>query len=220
MKIQTIVTPRTERVDVYVRDLLANKLPKDLYYHDATHTLHPVRGVVARTDAYAVLEQVNNYEREILSTAAYLHDTGFTIRRTNNEVLAAEMSADFLPKLGYGSDEIEKVQGLIMDTRLEVNLGNPKTLLGKILCDADVDNLGRDDFMEKGQLLKAELGIVDDVSWLRTQANFLEKHRYHTNSARALRDDGKARNLENVYKRLAEYGLHMKFKVVKQGVKK
>ena len=62
---------------------------------------------------------------------------------------------------------------------------SPSTKLEKILCDADLDYLGRDDFYEIGSRLFEELrdqGVVEtEREWNLVQKTFLDSHRYHTN---------------------------------------
>ena len=40
-------TPRLKIVDQYIRELFRDELPDGIKYHNADHTLHPTKGVVA-----------------------------------------------------------------------------------------------------------------------------------------------------------------------------
>ncbi len=57
-------------------------------------------------------------------------------------------------------------------------------LYQNIICDADMDYIGRDDFFPLADLLRSEflaLGIVkDEMDWQTTQINFLEDHHFFT----------------------------------------
>ena len=60
----------------------------------------------------------------------------------------------------------------------------PLTKLEEIICDADLDYLGRDDFHQIADSLKNELmafgKIQSDKQWGEIQIPLLEKHSYFT----------------------------------------
>ena len=70
-------TPRLKMVDQYIRALFKDELPDGIKYHDANHTLHPDRGVVAVANRIAISENISEHDRELLIAAAYFHDTGY-----------------------------------------------------------------------------------------------------------------------------------------------
>ena len=71
----------------------------------------------------------------------------------------------------------------------------PHNHLEQILCDADLDYLGREDFLEIGSKLFLELqvyGIInDEKEWDRLQVRFLEQHHYFTQTAISTRKEKK-----------------------------
>ena len=148
-------TPRLKIVDQYIRDLFRDELPGSIKYHDANHTLHPTKGVVAVANRIALSEGISENDRELLITAAYFHDTGYIREYDKNEPIAARMAGRILKLIGYKSSEIEKIQGMILSTDLD---REPKTHVEKILCDADLDNLGREDFLRLDGRLKGRTG--------------------------------------------------------------
>ena len=103
-------TPRLKIVDKYIRALFRDELPDGIKYHDANHTLHPIRGVVAVANSIAVSENISEHDRELLITAAYFHDTGYIREYDKNEPIAARMAGRILNLIGYKPNEIEKVQ--------------------------------------------------------------------------------------------------------------
>jgi hypothetical protein len=78
----------------------------------------------------------------------------------------------------------------------------PHTLLEKIICDADLDYLGRDDFYAVGSRLFDEMkvrGFVEsEREWNLIQKTFLETHRYHTKYARQHRESKKQEYLQEI----------------------
>ncbi len=78
----------------------------------------------------------------------------------------------------------------------------PKTLLEELICDADLDSLGREDFFVVGHNYRRELLARGESftlrEWYELQERFLSTHQYHTDVARALRDEQKKKNLQEV----------------------
>ena len=72
--------------------------------------------------------------------------------------------------------------------------------INRILADADLDYLGRDDFFIIGDQLFNELKATNTVNkvsdWDQIQIKFLENHHYFTNTAQTLRGASKGKNLQ------------------------
>ncbi len=197
-------TPRLKMVDQYVRELFRDELPAGIKYHNADHTLHSTKGVVAVANKLAKLENVSELDKELIIAAAYFHDTGYIREYEKNEPIAARMAGRILKLIGYKPEEIEKVQKMILATDPDVE---PKTHVEKILCDADLDNLGREDFFQLDERLREGRGmrgidVSDDVTWYRNTLEFLEKHQYYTESQNKLREKGKQKNTRELIKKL------------------
>ena len=197
-------TPRLKIVDQYIRELFRDELPGAIKFHDADHTLHPTKGVVAAANRIAISEDISEHDRELLIAAAYFHDTGYIREYDKNEPIAARMAGRILKLIGYKPNEIKKVQKMILSTDLE---REPKTHVEKILCDADLDNLGRDDFFEMDGKLRdgrriRGLDVSDDAKWYRGTLNLMKKHHYYTESQKKLREKGKQKNIERLLNKL------------------
>ena len=62
----------------------------------------------------------------------------------------------------------------------------PHNLLEQIICDADLDYLGSDDYWKiSGHLFKEinETTALGETDWLNIQISFLEQHHYFTQTA-------------------------------------
>jgi len=197
-------TPRLKIVDHYIRELFRDELPAGIKYHDADHTLHPTKGVVATANSIAISENISEHDRELLITAAYFHDTGYIREYEKNEPIAARMAGRILKLIGYKPNEVVKVQKMILSTDLE---REPKTHLEKILCDADLDHLGREDFFKldgKVRDGRSERGIdvSDEAKWYKGTLEFLNKHQYYTESQKKLREKEKQKNTKRLLKKI------------------
>ena len=197
-------TPRLKIVDEYIRELFRDELPDGIKFHDINHTLHPTRGVVAVANKIAISENISEHDRELLIAAAYFHDTGYIRAYEKNEPIAARMAGRILKLIGYKPDEVEKVQKMILATDLA---REPKTHVEKILCDADLDNLGREDFFKlDGKLREGRrargIDVSDDAKWYKGTLEIIKKHQYYTESQKKFREKGKQKNIKRLLNKL------------------
>ena len=199
-------TARLKVVDAYIRDLFRDELPNGIKYHDANHTLHPTKGVVASANRIALAEDISERDRELLITAAYVHDTGYIRQFGKNEPIAARMAGRILKLIGYKPGEIKKIQQMILATDLECK---PQTHNEKILCDADLDHFGRKDFfkldgkLREGRRIRG-IDVSDDAKWYQGTLGVLKNHLYYTESQKKLRDNEKQKNLLSVKRKLED----------------
>ena len=197
-------TSRLKLVDEYIRSLFKDELPDGIKFHDANHTLHPERGVVAIANRIAKSEKISEHDRELVIAAAYFHDTGYIREYRKNEPIAARMAGRILKLIGYQPGEIKKIQAMILATDL---MHEPKTHLEKILCDADLDNLGREDFFKLDSKLREGrrargLDVSDDARWYKETLEIVKNHQYYTDSQIKLREKGKQKNIRALLKKL------------------
>jgi putative nucleotidyltransferase with HDIG domain len=182
-----------------ILDKLEKNLPKNLYYHNLKHTVN----VFYQTETIARLEGVNEKQMLLLKTAALFHDIGFLISYDHHEEKGAEIAQKTLPGYHYSPEQVSQICELILATK---SPQKPQNLLQQIICDADLDYLGRPDFIPTSQNLFRELfernkiGTIEQ--WNRMQMKFMEKHRYFTASARKLREPEKQKRLAELKKML------------------
>jgi hypothetical protein len=78
----------------------------------------------------------------------------------------------------------------------------PKNLLEEIMCDADLDYLGRTDFIPVSNTLYKELhehGKIGTLrEWNEMQIKFIGQHSYFTKTARKLRNVNKQSQLDKL----------------------
>jgi len=188
-----------KKAERHIMKVLKEGLPENLHYHGIHHTYDVVRAV----ERIAIMEGVMDDDIFVLKSAATYHDAGFVERYDNNEPVGAKLAEDILPKYGYTEDQIEVVKKLIYATIIP---HNPKSKLEKIICDADLDYLGRDDFFEISDSLRRELRdhgkIKSDKLWDEIQVKFLTMHKYFTKSAIKMREQKKAEHLQVIKDRL------------------
>jgi predicted metal-dependent HD superfamily phosphohydrolase len=169
-------------------------------YHDCRHT----EDVIRQCQEIAYRESVGVDDLALLKLAALYHDLGFLVQRANHEAAGAEIFLNEAAVSEMTVEDKEHVARLIMVTKIPQQ---PKTLLESIICDADLDYLGREDFPAIAEFLYLELKACGEMSdrnrWNELQLSFLGAHQYHTESSRKLRSNGLQNNLLFVRRRLA-----------------
>jgi uncharacterized protein len=176
-----------------ILDKLLNELPGTLHYHTIDHTLDVYESV----STIAKLEGINSYDFKLLRVAAIYHDVGYLIEKENHEEHSCEIARKYLPQFMYSIEDINAICKLIMATKMPQN---PKTHLEQIICDADLDYLGRSDFFILSKRLYKEMLELDTINnwkeWIQIQEYFLQQHHYFTKTAIHLRQAKKEQNFK------------------------
>ena len=190
--------PDYEAAEWFIREKLNKELPP-LHYHNTDH----IQDVFDSALVIAANEKLNDKEIHLIRVAALFHDAGIIVAHRHHEEKGCEMARQFLPSFGFNKNDIEIICGMILATKIPQS---PQTLLEQIICDADLDYLGRSDFYTIGGKLKEELkaaGLVEtEREWNLIQKTFLESHRYHTAFSRAKRDALKTKHLQEINDKL------------------
>jgi uncharacterized protein len=190
-----------EQAKQYVLHRLENELSPGFYYHSPEHTKGDVVPAAAR---FAAGEAIQDGDLTLLLTAAWFHDLGFIETRAGHEIVGVRFAAEALPGFGYNPAQIQTIKGIILATIVPQN---PLNHLEQIMADADLDVLGRTDFMQTNENLRRELAFFGkeftDLEWFSGQLEFVETHRYFTETARSMRNETKAQNILDMKKRLA-----------------
>ncbi len=174
---------------------MENELPKNLYYHNLKHTID----VITEVEIIGRKEGITEAEMLLIKTAALFHDTGFILSYNDHEDYSVKLARHILPQYKYSEDQINEIASLIMHTK---HPPQPKTKLEMIMCDADLDYLGRTDFIPVSGNLYRELkeyGKIKSIDdWNRLQIKFISNHQYFTKTARNMRDVNKNKQLEKL----------------------
>ena len=157
-----------------------------LTYHNISHTLDVTQAI----ENIALQEEISD-ERTIflLKTAALFHDTGFLCTYKGHESMSCSIFLSETKDLPLSESERLIVTDLIMATRTPQK---PTTHLQSIMCDADLDYLGREDFPSISERLFTEFlnygFIANKEEWNELQLAFLQAHHYHTHTSKIGRE--------------------------------
>jgi len=178
-----------------VLDKLEKGLPKYLYYHNVKHTVD----VVTECELIGWAEELDDHKLLVLKTAALFHDSGHIISYADHEERSVDIARETLSKFHYTPEEIDEICRIIMATKLPPK---PVDLLESIICDSDLDYLGRTDFVPVSNTLYAELTAQGKSmslnEWNKLQLKFIGSHQYFTKTGRKFREVRKQEQIERI----------------------
>ncbi|WP_226163081.1 Pycsar system effector family protein [Hymenobacter terricola] len=165
-----------------VTELLTKGLSPMLTYHSLRHT----EAVVKECRALATAAELTPDDTEALLLAAWFHDSGYLDVYDGHEFRSMERAAAWLAEHGVPTPRIELIQGLIKATHRD---STAETDLQKLLVDADMSNLARDDFRSRAELLRTEWELVlgksyTNPEWAELQLNFMLGHKFHSEAGK------------------------------------
>ncbi len=184
-----------------ILDKLEKELPDHLLYHNVKHTID----VVTEVELIGWSEGVSEEEILLLKTAALFHDVGHTVGYDDHEEQSVVLARKILPLYYYKPDQIKVICRLILATKMPPK---PKNLLEKIICDSDLDYLGRIDFISVSNTLFEELKNQNKIEslrdWNQLQIKFISGHQYFTQTARNLREVNKQKQIKRIKELIAD----------------
>lgn len=195
-----------EQAKDFVEKLFKDKLSSSFTYHNLNHTVDVVAAVYTIADT----ENISPSDKEILLVAAWFHDTGYINGCHKHEEGGLRMAADFLKDRGKSAEYIDKVADLIQTT---TNGFVPKTLLEKIIKDADYYHLSSDQYTSSCNALRLEWQNLNqktysDADWISENLDFLaNRHQYYTDFALKNWQPLKEKNIKRLRKKIKKMEL-------------
>ena len=164
----------------------------DLEYHGLKHT----ESVVHWTQQLGHYERISKRKLALLTIASWFHDTGFAIKYHGHEEGSITLMKDFL-KDELDDFDIQFISNCISATHISYE---PKNVYEYLIRDADLAHLGSTDYKHWHLRLRSEWESIDkkkysDFEWYQLNLEFLNKHYYHTLSARILFNRMKRMNM-------------------------
>jgi uncharacterized protein len=183
-----------EKIKSQILERVSHDLSKDLFYHGIHHTLD----VLEQAERIAKEEKISHKDELLLLKVACLyHDIGFLVTYNGHEEAGCKMAKDELPAFGFTDQQIDIICGMIMATKIPQT---PHSKLEEIICDADLDYLGRPDFFTISNTLFNEIKergwVADEREWNLIQVKFIKTHSYFTSTDKRLREQQKHKYLE------------------------
>lgn len=191
-----------------ILDLLEKNLPSNLYYHNVKHTVD----VITEVELIGWAEGLCEEEILTLKIAALFHDAGHIVDYRYHEHQGVLMARQILPRYNIPQSRIDTICRLIMATKLPPQ---PKDKMEEVMCDSDLDYLGRTDFIPVSNTLYRELKERQMVGswqdWNQMQLDFIKQHQYFTKTAQNLREVNKQQQIERLRQLLNENEVKVKY---------
>jgi predicted metal-dependent HD superfamily phosphohydrolase len=195
-----------QKVSAYALQYFIDHPHEHLYYHNLSHTMNII-DAVNKINAYYHLEDRDYF---IVCAAVWFHDTGIlTGGLADHETQSAALARSFLETIDTPQPDIEEISNCILSTRLPQR---PVTLLEKIICDADLFNLGTDTFLASNKSLKKETEAytqskISGREWKQRTIDLFKDHHYHTEFCQSLLSKTKIENFDSFKRKLEEQKL-------------
>jgi predicted metal-dependent HD superfamily phosphohydrolase len=187
-------------------------------FHNYDHTQDVVNGVIT----IGQRSNLSADEMESALIAAWLHDLGYENGSKNHEEVSAQKARELLESIGAPQKKITEVTEAILATRMPQQ---PKSLVSKVLCDADLFHLATEQCIEKSNMLREEwkaLGTKDmsNDEWTNATLQFMESHTYHTPYGQTVLEQGKQKNIKKIKKALKPKVSAKKYRKLEEEVDK
>ena len=188
-----------DEIAVYAADILKCQPICQFQYHNIEHT----RSVVKNVEVLGKSLNVDKDTMYVLKVSAWFHDLGYVNSYTNHEDESIRMASEFLSERKIDPGFIKSVVEGIDATRVPQNT---KMLIGKIMADADLFDLGTDRFFTLSKNLWSEwnknIKPIDELEFWTISFDFLKSHCYFTDYAREVLESKKQDNLKKVKKKM------------------
>lgn len=190
-------------IEAYAADILKCQPICQFQYHNIDHT----RSVVKNVEVLGKSLKVDKETMLVLKIAAWFHDLGYVNSYTNHEDESIRMASEFLSEAKLDQNLIDRIVNGIDATRVPQKTD---TIIGKIMADADLFDLGTDRFFVQSKNLRKEWNkhlkpITKQEFWIISR-DFVESHHYFTAYAKENLEPKKQENLQLLKKDLRLMG--------------
>jgi predicted metal-dependent HD superfamily phosphohydrolase len=188
------------KAEKYVFLLLTKELNTNFLYHNFSHTQRVVNAIKELIAG----ENISEVDANVLVLAAWFHDVGYIKGCDNHEESSVRIVTNFLEEYNIDDSIINTVSRIIRATKMGAEADD---VLEKVMRDADCAHLGNKGFSDVSDLLKEELNLVynkdySDSEWIQENIQFLaNNHHYHTSYAQGNWQQGKDKNLAQLFKK-------------------
>lgn len=192
-----------QETEQYVVDLLKKKLPEGVLYHSEDHA----RRVATAVEEIGKAEGLSEEELILAKIGAWMHDIGFTESYHDHETTSAKIASAFLKGKGIEKDKIKLVTEAILATRIPQE---PNDNISRVLCDADMYHLTKDDYFEQANLMREEMKLckafdLDKVEFDRISLLFFNQHQFKTKYGQDVLQEKKDNTLQLLQQKIEKH---------------
>ncbi len=191
-----------EDVNEKLVDFLEKNLDKQLKFYDIKHSVD----VAIAVEIIASTENITEEDILLLKAAAIFHDAGIAYGYKNHEFSSVEIAKKFLKPAGFSDQQMKIIEQLILVTHAPFNA---KNLLEQVICDADLEYLGKPDFIEILNDKFFDISLFTDeishIQWLDYNRELIIKYDFYTDSAKNLCFTTKEEQLIKIDTEISKY---------------
>jgi len=198
-------------VEAYVTNFISEQVSKDFAYHDIQHTI----SVVNDAKEMGEMMELTEADMEILLLAAWFHDTGYDKGALDHEERSAKYARNYLRGHGYSEEDLKSIETIILATKMP---HDPKSLMERIICDADLGHVGQKIYWERCSKVRQEMAltknvIMTDLEWVDFELEFMNNHAFKTPVAKQLYNNRKKKHIRQLLKQKTRLNPHTLYTV-------
>ena len=165
------------------------------------HNLNHTKDVVEAVKDIGMHAGLTDEEMEACLAAAWLHDVGYKSGMKDHEKQSVAVATELFNRLGTPIGMINMINNAILSTHMPQQ---PRSMVDKVLCDADLSHLAGPLCENKAGLLRDELQAKGksfaDEEWKIYNLAFMQQHHYHTPYGQTVLEEGKRKNIKRIKK--------------------
>lgn len=189
------------------------------------HNLNHTKDVVDAVKDIGMHTELTEEEMEACIAAAWLHDVGYKSGMKDHEKQSVAVATELFKSLGTPVGMINMVNNAILSTHMPQQ---PRSVVDKVLCDADLAHLAGPMCDAKASMLRDELEAkgksFGNEEWKVYNLAFMQQHHYHTPYGQTVLEEGKRKNIKRLKKsgneemeeELSSGVSHKKYKKIKE----
>ena len=199
IKHKTILESAENHVIEFFEKHISNKYA----FHDLLHTKSVVNAVGEICAEY----ELEHEAIEVMKLAAWFHDMGYDKGPEGHEDRSVQYATQFLKARNFSEKGIGLINDCILATKYPQS---PKNLMQKIVCDADLSHLGKENYWDRCGKIRQELALVKDQimneqEWMDFELEFIKTHTFHTEVAQNLYEKQKQKHIKQLIKQKARF---------------
>lgn len=196
----------------------SDKAFDNYHFHNFEHT----REVAAAAEDIGRQSNLTSEELELAVVAAWLHDIGYKQGAENHEENSVKAAASLFQRLGTPVGQINLINNAILSTKMPQH---PKSMVDKVVCDADLFHLSDGSYEKKGALLRSEWSAIKgkqmtDEEWVMHNLEFMQNHHYNTPYGQTVLEESKQKNMKRLKKSLEPEVSKKKYRKLQEEVEK
>lgn len=186
-----------QEAEKYVSSLIEDAINPLYTYHNLEHT----QNVVKYANKIGVELEFNEEQLEILTLAAWFHDSGYYEDFAKHEEISARNARKFLEERNYSEDKISEITQAILHTKIP----HPPcdNIICNALCDADLYHLASKSYLKSSEKLREEKSAlrkqeIEPKNYWQDTLVFLQNHKYRTKYGKKVFGKKKELNYQKV----------------------